>query len=50
MIKNRNLLQEELDVQSEERVLMVNVTTWDEEHSLEQNKAKSQFLLEGQGG
>ena len=34
-------LQEELDVQSEERVLMVNVTTWDEDHSLEQNKAKA---------
>ncbi len=34
-------LQEEFDVQSEERVLMVNVTTWDEEHSLEQNKAKA---------
>ena len=28
-------------MQSEERVLMVNVTTWDEDHSLDQNKAKA---------
>ena len=34
-------LQEDVDVQSEERVLMVNVTTWDEEHTLDQNKTKA---------
>ena len=34
-------LQEELDVQSEERILMVNVTKWDDQLLLDQNKAKA---------
>lgn len=34
-------LQEEQDIQSEERVLMVNVTKWDDALPLEQNKAQA---------